>query len=162
MGLGFREYPQLQWRQKYLYTTAGSSYRAGLRRMIGDIGVRMWLELEFGTSYRGYRCLDAYISMFFPGMPPPPTCAWYLLNHSALPARRKLYQPCDWYHCHDWLSIGQRESMTEWTVTARQELGRRTYAEQQAGTRRMNIIMQHVSPLSPLPMLPAPSPRTRL
>ena len=116
-----------------------------MRAMLADIGARMWLELEFGTSYQGYRCLDAYVSLFFPGMAPPRNCAWYLLNHSRPAAYRKLYLPSEWYHLRDWLSIGQRPSMTEWTVSLRQELARRTPAEQQRGHRRMSIFLRHVS-----------------
>ena len=151
-----REYPQSQWRQKYLLTVGGQTCRHGLRTMLADIGVRIWLELEFGTSWRGYRCLDAYVALLFPGMPPPPTCAWYVLNHAVSPQRRRLYFPDDWYHCHDWLSIGQRPSMQEWQVSARQELQSRSYQEQATGTRRMNTILQHMSPQASPPALPAP------
>ena len=88
-----RQYASLQWRQKYLLNATGKSYRLGLRTLLADIGCQYWLELEFGTSYRGYRCLDAYIAIFHPRMPPPRTCAWYLLNHSTSTDWRRLYLP---------------------------------------------------------------------
>ena len=151
-----REYPSIQWRQRYLLTVGGQSYRHGLRSLLADLGVRIWLEMEFGSSYRGYRCLDAYVALFFPGMPPPPTCAWYLLNHSVPVDSRRPYFPEQWFCCRDWKSIGQRGSIQEWQVTAQAELRRRSYAEQQRGARRMHTLLQHVSPPVSLLALPAP------
>ena len=79
-------------------------------------------------------------------MAPPPTSAWYLLNNSKPPLQRYLYAPDAWYNCTDWLSIGQRGGMAEWTIVATDALFRQTYQQRVAGNRRMMIIQGHVNP----------------
>ena len=134
------------WRPKYTKCLKGDSYRAGLRRMLGDVGIKMWLELEFGTSYKGYRSIDCYVSIFYPGMAPPQSSAWYLLNQSRPPLQRNLYRPDEWYYCSDWLSIGQRSGIAEWTIVATDELARRSYQDRAVGHRRMMALQRHLNP----------------
>ena len=156
-----REYSHLQWREKYLLIIAGQSYRHGLRNLLADMGSQYWIEMEFGTSYRGYRCLDAYISIFHPRMPPPPSSAWYLLNDSIPVGDRELYLPEYWYYCNDWKSIGQRPSIQEWEVQARAAMVRVPPAQRQAAERRMMVNLGHIAPAPVRPpqgMIEAPSP----
>ena len=56
-------------------------------------GIRSWLELSFGTSWKAYNGMDTYVSMWHHGMEPPPTEAWYLLNSSRLVQFRSRYEP---------------------------------------------------------------------
>ena len=90
-----RTYPNSGWRMKYTTCVGGTPYRQGLRSMFQDFRIQMWLEMEFGSSYRGYRTLDAYVSMYYAGMFPPPTSVWYLLNQSKPVYARHLYM----YQC---------------------------------------------------------------
>ena len=57
------------------------------------LGIRSWLELSFGTSWKAYNGMDTYVSMWHHGMEPPPTEAWYLLNSSRLVQFRSRYEP---------------------------------------------------------------------
>ena len=58
------QYPGSNWRARF-GAQYQSSYRHGMRAVLTQlIGAGMWLEMTFGTSYQGYNCIDAYISIF--------------------------------------------------------------------------------------------------
>ena len=101
------------WRQRFAAVHHPGAYYNGLRALLLSVGVCHHLEMNFGTSWSGYRCLDAYIKIITHGMPSHPDAAWFILNSTTYWKHRELKRPEEWYGLHDWVCVGQRPSITD-------------------------------------------------
>ena len=129
------------WRNKYA-TFAVGWYLDSLRSVLLELNAYSWAEIVVGSSWRGYRVLDFYIRMMSSGIPARIEEAWYLLQATVPLQYRRMVWPEDWWRCHCFLSIGQRESIADWYVAAAG--GGQTMHPRHA--RRIGIMQGHVVP----------------
>ena len=134
------EFIRRQYHERGVAYSLGASsggYDAdSLRSQLGQLGIKVWVEVTSGYSYLAYRGLDVFIkapiiillSQFHydccqnptvlqllllqvlgPDMPVPQEEAWYLLNATwDRMDQRRVQHPEFWYLCPDWISMGQR------------------------------------------------------
>ena len=88
-------------------------YHDSLRSLLQRLGILNWIEITAGSSWAGYRALDAYIKIYSGGMTPPEEEAWFVLNLEVPVQQRRMFAPEYWYYCRNWYSMGQRTSISE-------------------------------------------------
>ena len=95
------------WRRRLILTHG--SYRSSLRKLLGDLGIVFWAELDCGISWLGYRCLDLYVKIMCKDEDAIFERAHFLLNSEKPPCDRT-YDPLpeNWYRFTFWESVGQR------------------------------------------------------
>ena len=97
----------------YYTVTRGRPYFKGLRDLLGELGVQVWLELGSRCSERVSRALDVSVRMFA-GTYVEAQESQYLLWQRWVPKAPALAysepwssQPWDWYQFLVWQSMGQ-------------------------------------------------------
>jgi hypothetical protein len=135
---------------RYCMTTHGM-YHDGLRMCLRDVGILNWVEATSGISYHGYRCLDVYLKIYSHGMAAPKYEAHWLLNTEWSVQYRRYLAPEQWYLCKNWVSKGQKESITEHLL---EDVRMRNAIQLQASARgmghranlRVGMIISHLRP----------------
>ena len=90
-----------------------------LRMMLQRLNVGVWTETTIGSSYWGFKGLDAYFRYFGTSVKSAPYEAWYVLNTEEPVDARILKYPEEWYTCHVWRSMGQWDVVAEDTLQFR-------------------------------------------
>ena len=106
------------WRVRFCMRCSRQWYFEGLRRLAGEaLGVRVWMELGCGRSYRCFRGLDLYIKPHFLGAPNIQEVTWHVLHqdcHNMLdriePALENLWK------LTGMVSMGQYQMLGDWQV----------------------------------------------
>ena len=106
------------WRVRYGMRSTSQWYFEGLRQLAGEaLGVRVWMELGFGRSYRCFRGLDLYLKLHLFGAPYIEEVAWYVLYqdcHNMLD--RMVPAPKDFRMLTGMVSMGQFQMLGDWQV----------------------------------------------
>ena len=139
------------WRQACRVTAYGQGeFDMVMRKFLVGIGCDVWYERVCGLSWKAYKGLDMYEVLITPNMVlqhgMPVEGNWYILNAEGPPMTRDEYGADQWYHCHYWYHVGQRELPNIWL---RQEVGIELPAEV---SKHMDLVVQrHLRiPLAPL------------
>jgi hypothetical protein len=138
------------FRAKYCVTMRGNYYE-GLRRCMHELGMPNWMELTTGISWQAYRGIDVYVKIYSYRMPAPKFESWWLLNTQYPPDVRHYYAPEQWWLLRNWVSVGQKQSITEHAIEDVRHRMALTLASTavgggQAATLRMHRIIHHIFP----------------
>ena len=118
------------------------AFLSPLRACLKQLNRHVWAEITVGSSYHGYKALDAYVRIFGSQIVSADEEAWYLLNMENGPYLRAWKRPEDWWGCHHWISRGQKQCISEWTL----ELLCGIEVSTPQAAMRMRTIMGHCAP----------------
>ena len=132
----FHSRGQPRWRDKYCMATHGM-YLDGLRQLLIDLGIGLWLEITAAHSWLALYGLDIYIRMHGVSMPYGAEEAHFLLNCTTPWPNRRWFTPEQWHFCHDWVSIGQKPGIADCELLDIRGQLRITVADRRARARAL-------------------------
>ena len=106
------------WRVRFGMRSTSQWYFEGLRQLAGEaMGVRVWMELGFGRSYRCFRGLDLYLKPHLFGAPYIEEVAWYVLYQDCRNMLDRMEPaPEDFRMLTGMVSMGQFQMLGDWQV----------------------------------------------
>ena len=119
LDLSAARIPSLRdWRVLFGMRSTSQWYFEGLRKLAGEaLGVRVWMELGFGRSYRCFRGLDLYLKPHLFGAPYIEEVAWYVLYEDCGNILDRMEPaPEDFRMLTGLVSMGQFQMLGDWQV----------------------------------------------